>query len=396
MGGTETLILRLLAWYKQRNYRVILLTEEKITNEAILEDVKKVQFEHYTYDRSKGYFKKNNQLLSFARNEIPLIITQFFPEFFRCHLLLSPSKYQCRFRHVIYIVHPYSTYLCSKKLSKIGRGMLDIFLRKGNLVFMDEMCVGACVKFYNLNSLHYDFKILRLPIFTNKTNRIISNRTGLRILAVSRFEFPFKGYILGLVEAFARLQPQNPRFTLTIIGYGRDKDQVEKLIRTLPHGVTSSISLLDQLPSDQVNEHIRCCDVYVGMGTTVLDAANLGKIAIVAVGYQNANLALGYFHENYKSLGEIFTNGVKYRTFEELLMQIALLNEEEFISMSLKSKSALMDHYDIDLVAADLLNQGGKPFTAMENARISFIAIVNSAVIWFADHVYSKIKRWML
>lgn len=375
MGGTETLILRLLEFYGNKNYRTILLTETPI-HESIIEDSRKVCFEHYIYNKDNKEFLSGSNTLKFTRSERPLIITQFLPEFLKCFTLLRKSKYGVNFKHTLYIVHPNSTLYGPRRLTFLAKVMILVLLKKKALVFMDETCAETCLKIYNLKKTLV-FDIYRLPIFINKNLNLVKKNDIFNILTITRFEFPFKGYVLGLINSFSQLHQKSPSTLLTIIGHGKGVTEIQTLISKLPYSVSSKISVLDEVPYHEINDYIEKCDVYVGMGTTVLDAANNNKVVITAVAYQKSNLAVGYFHEKYKTIGEVFQENKEYLIFDALLEKVLNASEYDFDYMRKKSKEALKEHYNIEVVGEKLENHTIDYFSLAEKFLIDTMAYIH-------------------
>ncbi|WP_316632837.1 hypothetical protein [uncultured Flavobacterium sp.] len=394
MGGTETMIMRLLSWYSLRGFRVLLLTMREIESTSILNDLNKIDFEHYVYNFKKREFcNSKNICLSFQNNEKVWVNTQFIQEFLRCYSLLKRSKYNCYFVHNLFIVHPFSTFLFNKYFNFLGKKLIKILLTNKNLVFMDEECVNASVDFYKLDVKKFKFDILRLPFLINTDNYstvIKSKQNNFNILTIARFEFPFKGYVLGLISSFENIfNTYEGEISLTIIGYGRDKPVVDELIDSLPIEISSKIQLLDEIPYSKIGEYIEKCSVFIGMGTTILDAANLNKIVIVPVCYQNSNLTTGYFHENFNIIGEIYREESVYETFDNLILKTLNYSQADFNKISNKSKEVLIEHYDINMIANNLFTHTNKVHSFIHCQIINCIA----NLCFFIVYIYNKMIK---
>ena len=72
-------------------------------------------------------------------------------------------------------------------------------------------------------------------------------RDEFNILTISRFEIPHKGYIVGLIKAYAALKKKYPFITLTIAGYGRDQKILEDEITRLPYDVRKDIRMVGKV-----------------------------------------------------------------------------------------------------------------------------------------------------
>ncbi len=389
MGGTETLLLRLMKYYRSLGYRVILLTVTPI-HESILNDAKNIDFEHYIHKTTEFY--SLGKKLSFNSQEKPIVITQFMPEFLRCFRILRKKNYGVEFKHLLYIVHPDSTLYRPKFLTYFARIMILRLLYRNALVFMDETCVKNCREFYNLKET-VKFDIFRLPMFINNNCDTYSFKNEIfNILTISRFEFPFKGYVLGLIHSFEKLSKKYPFLTLTIIGHGEGKSEVDALIANLPLTISSKITLLEKIPYHKINNYIMKCDTFVGMGTTVLDAANSNKIVIMAIAYQMQNFSAGFFHENYYSIGEVYKSRISYPVFEDLIESVVNLGESEFIDSAKRSKNVLKKYYNIEDIANGLLEHTNGYFSRLERVLIGLLANTYIYRVGIANYIKAK---WM-
>ena len=72
------------------------------------------------------------------------------------------------------------------------------------------------------------------------------------IITVGRFDFPHKGYILGLIRAYGRLKNKYKMLHLTIVGYGPHEDRVRDEIAKLPEDAKSDITLVGETPPDEL------------------------------------------------------------------------------------------------------------------------------------------------
>jgi hypothetical protein len=396
IGGTETLIMRLLSWYSAKNFRVVLLTLKEIDSIALSVDINKIDFEHYIYNVGNKIFStKDGVSLRFDKKEKVWVNTQFLPEFLICYNLLRSNKFNCFFIHTIFIVHPYSSFLFGENFNFLGRTLMKILLRDSNLLFMDEACVAACIDFYNLDKNNFNLQIYRLPFLVSSDESTVAIKSIsplFNILTISRFEFPFKGYVLGLINAFANIcHDYDGEVQLTIIGYGRDKFKVDELINSLPVQVSNKITVLDEVPYSKINEYIEKCSLFVGMGTTILDAANLNKMIIVPVAYQNSNLTTGFFHENYNVIGEVFREEGVYETFEVLIIKALNYSQNDFIDISKKSKAVLREHYDINLIAKKIITHTIKIHSWFDCQVVRTISKLQLLSIYvYKKRMYSK------
>jgi hypothetical protein len=371
-----------------RLYRVVLLTEEKCKDLTLLEDLDKdIASEYYAYDKREKFFKsKAGKQLLFSDIESATVISFTILHFLKCYDLLM--KYKILFSYRIYIVHPFSVYLFSPKikfLNRLLKPFVYLLIRQKIIVFMDEETREFCYDHYNLSTTDNKEKedIIRLPIEIAKKVVYKAKNPELNILTISRFEFPFKAYVLGLIDTFSRIVQEGGNIRLTIIGYGDGEIFVKEKIGILTGNLRKRIRLLNQIPYSRIDDYIDQCDLYVGMGTTVLDAANRNKICISAVAYQENDLSIGFFHSDESNIGIMYKNDRTYCHFYDLIRMVMDLDDENFLEKERRSKLLLSTHYNIDTNAFKLV-MNCHCFSRLEKILVLIYKYIISAYKYFA------------
>jgi hypothetical protein len=385
MGGGETLILRLMRWYITHEYRAILLTLDKTIDNAILKDFNDINSEYYVYDRKKSYFYTSiGKKLSFTPIESVTALTFSVDDFSIFYKYLSYTKYNCQFKHRIYCINLAScSFFSLLRQPIIMKQFICSLIKHKMLVFMDEYSCEVCIDLYGLRDTNLNFEILRLPIEINNDTISKPKHDKVSILSVARFDFPFKGYILGLIDTFKTIALSTDKIALTIIGYGKGEDSVNQKLIALPKEIRNRIKILNKIPYSEIATYIDQCDLFVGMGTTALDAANRNKICIVPVPYQKSDLSTGFFHDDYTTLG--YNLMVTNSHFPELISQILSVENKIFIKKEDLSKSLLVKYYDIDKIAP--------LFVAKEFYGFSFFEKIYLAVLYYLVLLKRAIKK---
>jgi hypothetical protein len=223
---------------------------------------------------------------------------------------------------------------------------------------MDALSVEETEKYYKLNIKSRDSLIFNLPIKVIELDECIiddKKRSGeFNILTISRAEFPFKGYILGLIDDFDIICKSHHHVKLTIITFGRDIEKVYKKLEELPNGVRDRISIVGQTPYENLSEYFNKAHVFLGMGTTLLDAANYGVPSLVVQQYTYRNFSSGLFHTQPKELvgkPSIDISPIVY------IEDIIKMNNIEYKELCIKEHNALLNFYNIDLLLSYLNNR---------------------------------------
>lgn len=162
---------------------------------------------------------------------------------------------------------------------------------------------------------------------TNSKNNVDSNY----ILSICRMS-PEKMYIKHLIKDFSKIVRDNyyKNLKLVVVGEGQCfeniKTLVEKINKSLAN-LSSKIELKGIVTGDDLNNLYSDCLFYVGMGTTVIQAAMHRKSIILATGDKKyMRYSTGFFSEdNYNSIGFKFSK-MKHDLFYNRMM--ILINDK--------------------------------------------------------------------
>ena len=177
----------------------------------------------------------------------------------------------------------------------------------GCLLFMDEQCLSQTEKMAEVSFSDKNAVIARLPYeITDYGDRIgehIFRGEVFTISTAARLDFPFKGYVIGLIEVFAELKKRYRELRLIIVGDGKDGRTVEEAVRALEPDIRKDVELAGMLSYDELKNVLSETDLYIGMGTTLLDAADNLTPAMTAAAFTYELETIGLFSEHPEKLG---------------------------------------------------------------------------------------------
>ena len=185
--------------------------------------------------------------------------------------------------------------------------------------------------------------IIPIPVTTLSPRECHDRRY---ILTVCRFSSD-KLYVLYLIEGFTvaikkGIIPKD--FKLRIIGDGPLREQVEERVNWSNELLgMHSIQLLGTKLGIELEEQYCNCTLYVGMGTTVLQAAQYKK-AIIKVGFESKTMkyAWGYWGEKTEDVHCIAANGKNMS--ERMLFEEALVIVSDNDKIKALGKKAYLIH----------------------------------------------------
>ncbi len=118
--------------------------------------------------------------------------------------------------------------------------------------------------------------------FDEKRSRELAERERFNILTVSRLEFPHKGYVLGLINAYAALKEKHPNIELTIVGYGSRENEVKQKISELPENIANDVHLIGKVSPDKLTNYYNDANINISLAGCFSQGARNGTLSIPA------------------------------------------------------------------------------------------------------------------
>lgn len=179
-------------------------------------------------------------------------------------------------------------------------GVLRQLAAQGRVLAVNQACADDAARLAGLPSLEAALE----PVIVPGGAPVRVAATGPYLLTVARIDGIMKGYVRGLVAAFAELVRDHPGLRLKIAGDGPDRPATEALAARL--GVASSVDFLGTLAPEALPELYAGATAFVGMGTAACEAAMQGAPTVVALAYDVACRSPGYFGEpGLQGFGEV-------------------------------------------------------------------------------------------
>lgn len=381
-GGIETMIIRMSKWLTKNNILTEVLgdkdrkVDERLMDELIHSGAKVSLISYRHKDKSlkeikERYNSGSVQCICFSYIEL-IIADELFGSNKNANILF----YDANQFNLVADFHVSGAL--KKRVFRFGSKIINKRLYFDHkIVFMDPLCKKRTLEEYNLGN-RFDDDIIYLPLEINDYSdlkikeRKIDNKE-FRILTICRFVFPFKGYVFGLLSLFLQLEPFYPQLRLVVIGTGKDEDMYAQKLDVLDDKIRNKITWIKGVPYEHLQDYISEAQLYVGMGTTVIDAVNLGVPALPIGSYTYECKGYDFFYKDPANLGGIGGN-VDIREYVEAVLN---MSTDDYSILSKKDHDALLETYDINSVAKKLLNyqnvKNNRVFNAFERLMVNLI-----------------------
>lgn len=346
-GGAGTLSLRMSKWLVEEGYEVIFFCK-KIDNEDIFKEMITAGIiVHCIKTR-----KMSNVLAKYKSSNYFIGISYFLKNFIEIEMLKKDFKI---IKNWLYIVHFEALIWGNIQIPIIKNYFISRFKKiverldmNDSIIFMDNISLDFTEKYYNIIIDKTKEKIVRIPMFIDKQKIEVNKKRELRtfnILTIGRADFPFKGYIIGLIEDFLQINKKYKNTRLTIITYGRDINKIEEKLKKVEQNGETSIELVKGVSNSELGKYFMKTHLYIGMGTTILEAAIHSTPSIIVDSYTYENLTCGFFHENKEHIGVPYDVKMQSKPFIEKIINMSYSEYEEISS---KSYDAVVELYNID------------------------------------------------
>lgn len=364
-GGSHTLMLRMCRWLRSHHYNVSIFCISA-SNTEIVEAMKGIGVSIEVIGNFDLKLLKNALNKTLLLDSSVKIINFTLEKWLNVECV--KKMYGFTVQNIIYDIHPATFYK--------GDSLPFVFLRKharkefrrivlrahdnNAIISMEKTNIKSVRNYYGYGE-EYNPPILSLPMICERNaqcEEII--RTGFDsniIMTAARADFPYKGYLMGLVDDFATLKKKYTGLKLLIITAGNDLPKLKRKIDGFDENIKKDITISGWVKYPKLIELMEKCKVFVGMGTTILDAALQYKIVISSAFNTLEHKSCGFFSDNPFILGPAENECSAALPY---LDSVFSMDFEEYKTQCNKSFDEAYNNYNIDNMLPALLAQKEK------------------------------------
>ena len=313
IGGIECYFAELMRYAVSQKYRVIWFTTKKhmeiadfkdIVNDYRIEKIFVGQGIHI-FDEIDISFNKHENIIMLSCEPMAFVIAEKLKSKFKgnsfSNFLLLPhftgnAYYPERF---------FKKVLMDKLFFKIFQDMANKIVNNNALLAFSEKHLLTYEKIYKVKISEKANKVLK-PIFLNKPilseveleEKAKNRKKKFEIITCARFDFPHKGYIVGLIKAFNNLKKCYPQLTLTIVGYGEGERYLKEIIDKLPKDSKDSIKLLGKLLPQELQKAFRNSTLNIGLAGALIVGARCALPSISVRHYTYDCECYGFYEDS--------------------------------------------------------------------------------------------------
>lgn len=385
-GGSQTLIYRMCEWLHEKKIKTVVMCNSA-DNTEIVSKLKNINVEIDCFPPENYKYTKNTLVSLLNENKNLLVVSFGFDRYM--NIECTKAKYHLEFNNIIYDIIPITFFkgegvkskFLKQHAKKVYSKVVLRMLANNAIRTLEDTYITGVRDYFNFTEEEFSPKILRLPMKCKRLDnyeRII--KQGFEsdlILSAARADFPFKGYLVGLVDQFCEIKKEMPSVKLKIFSDGGDMHILRDKVNTVPEEIRKDISLNGWISYEELYQEMQKAKIYIGMGTTVMDAALNYKPSVV-VSFDTMNcLSAGLFTDNPYCTA---THGDGYPEATETLKRVLKSSFEEYKKLCTDNFEVVYENYNIDYVMNDFINIVTpnkkcllKPFEYLEHNMNNFV-----------------------
>lgn len=363
IGGAQRYVIQKASWLKKKGLHVVVCSEEgewvsELQNEGIThyslswinEDPYLIDYEELT-----NRLKAINDIIK-AENINLIEANQLFPAVYSYHLgKIIKIPVIMNVLSELSFLNPRNKQL----LIEMDRNGLYFNLGKESNKTLEKK-----------NQIRLE-KCVNLPIPIDVPKMKISR--GRYLLTVARFAKE-KRYIQYLMEDYVEFIIRNNinNYDFKIVGDGPLNNKYRKIANRLNKKIKRfdcKIDLLGNKVGEDLKDLYKFCDIYVGMGTTLLSAASFCKPAIIAT-FPPFDIKQGYgyfgFLEGNTSFGQV-SDDLKKESYKKLVEKV-FFNADLYENVVTKGYQLIKSEYEINVI----MNKWLSIYETLKNSEIQY------------------------
>ncbi|MBY6016083.1 glycosyltransferase [Qipengyuania gaetbuli] len=226
-----------------------------------------------------------------------------------------------------------------------------------NLVFMNEFCRASHERFLGCDLSMCP--IVPVPIDPRESSWQPKAGGGtVRIVTVGRI-VPFKAYNFVLPKIVADLRSQGFLVECDIYGYGSHEYELVRLIAS--HGVENFVKFRGPIDLDTFDSTVLPYDLFVGMGTAALQAAQLGLPTLLAIDNDPTGVHGFVYDAPFGNVGEA-DNTESQTSLSDAIVDFITMTDKERLQVSCRCVSVanqyVFDNYVQKLTENSCIRSG--------------------------------------
>lgn len=309
MGGIESVCHAYIKYAIAQGVRVIWLCYPEMQIAESFKDVLN-SIERVRVNKSSS----KDILIDSLHIEGDVVVLSFTPLFLSRALMLSKNYPHCNIVNLYIVANTRGRYyyaeesfwgLSSRLVAAEAKKYNQLWAKQGYVRFFTNLQAEAFE--HNYDYIFDDKKeIVIPPAFETKAldEQILKgkiSRKEFNLISVTRFQFPHKQYLIGLIKDYGILKKKYPQIKLHIVGYGPGQSLVNETINNLDKDSQKDVTLYGELGAEEIAQLMNGMHLNISVAGSVVVGARNGVLSIPARNFCEGECEVyGFLPESYE------------------------------------------------------------------------------------------------
>lgn len=335
MGGIESVTHVYMQYAISQGIRVVWLCYPEMQIAESFKDVlNHIECVRVNKSSSKEILIDSLQL------EGDVVVLSFTPLFLSRALMLSQNYPHCNIVNLYIVANTRGRYyyaeenfwgLSRRLIASIAKHYNQLWAKQGYVRFFTNLQAEAFERNYGcvfdknneivvppaMETMALDEQSLK-----NKIARKVFN-----LISVTRFQFPHKQYLLGLIKDYGLLKKKYPQLKLHIVGYGPGQSIVEKAISSLGEKAQKDVTLYGELGAGKITQLMKSMHLNISVAGSIIVGARNGVLSIPARNFCEGECEVyGFLPDSY----EMITSTKPGMRAVDYIEEVITMSDEEY------------------------------------------------------------------
>lgn len=309
MGGIESVCHAYIKYAIAQGVRVIWLCYPEMQIAESFKDVLKY-IECVRVNKSSS----KDILIDTLHIEGDVVVLSFTPLFLSRALMLSKNYSHCNIVNLYIVANTRGRYyyaeenfwgLASRLVAAKAKKFNQQWAKQGYVRFFTNLQAEAFER--NYDYIFDDKREIVIPpasetkVLDERTLKERISRKEFNLISVTRFQFPHKQYLIGLIKDYGNLKKKYPQIKLHIVGYGPGQHMVEETINSLDKDSQEDVRLYGELGAEEIAQLMRGMHLNISVAGSVVVGARNGVLSIPARNFCEGECEVyGFLPESYE------------------------------------------------------------------------------------------------
>ena len=306
MGGIENCIYTYIRYAFSKGFRVIWLCyKEKVIADSFKTVLSQIECVRVNRPGSKTI------LIDPLNLDGHTVILSFTPLFLNRALLLSECFRHCSIVNLYIVANTKGRFyyiednfwgFVRRSVKREASRYNQMWAQHGYIRFFTKLQAESFERCYGIKLDNLSTLLVPPSTKPKELDRITLSsrvkRDEFNLISVTRFQFPHKQYIIGLIKDYGILKKKYPQLKLHIVGYGPGQSLVEDTIKSLDTIAQNDVTLYGEMSKDQLVLLMDRMHLNVSVAGSVRAGAGNGVLSIPARNYCEGDCEVyGYLPE---------------------------------------------------------------------------------------------------